>query len=128
MRYRRAFSDKVTPDIDDFTNEPIVQCVVRFVKNSFVDVTESIQRRFTKMIDINDMNCFQSYDDNLQIKLQQPIAFSPMMTTCKCQLQQPTAFSPMMATYKCQLQQPVAFGPIMATYKCQLQQPATMND
>ena len=80
-------------------------------KNSFVDVTESIQRRFTKMIDMNDMNCFQSYDDNLQIQLQQPIAFSPMMTTCKCQLQQP-----------------IAFSLIMATYKCQLQQPATMND
>ena len=27
-----AFSDKVTTDIDGFTDEPIVQCVVRFVK------------------------------------------------------------------------------------------------
>ena len=32
-----AFSDKVTPDIDYFTDEPQVQCDVQVVKNNFVD-------------------------------------------------------------------------------------------
>ena len=32
-----AFSDKVAPDISSFTDEPVVQCVVQVVKNSFVD-------------------------------------------------------------------------------------------
>ena len=32
-----VFSDKVAPDIDGFTNEPVVQCDVEVVKNSFVD-------------------------------------------------------------------------------------------
>ena len=32
-----AFSDKITPDIESFTDEPVVQCDVRVVKNTFVD-------------------------------------------------------------------------------------------
>ena len=40
VRYMRApesFSEKGTPDIDGFTNKPVVQCDVRVVKNTFVD-------------------------------------------------------------------------------------------
>ena len=29
-----AFSDKVTPDIDGFTDEPVVQCDVQVVENT----------------------------------------------------------------------------------------------
>ena len=32
-----AFSDKVTPDIDGFTDEPAVQCDVQVVENIFID-------------------------------------------------------------------------------------------
>ena len=32
-----AFSDKVTPDIDGFTDEPVVQCEVQVLKNTFID-------------------------------------------------------------------------------------------
>ena len=32
-----AFSDEVTPETDGFTDEPVVQCDVRVVKNTFVD-------------------------------------------------------------------------------------------
>ena len=32
-----AFSDKVTPDIDGFTDEPVVQCEVLVLKNTFTD-------------------------------------------------------------------------------------------
>ena len=31
------FSDKVIPDIDGFTDEPVVRCDVRVVKNTFID-------------------------------------------------------------------------------------------
>ena len=34
---RGSFSYKVTPDIDGFTNEPIVQCNFQVVENTFVD-------------------------------------------------------------------------------------------
>ena len=38
MKPQRAFLDKVTPDIDGFTDEPVVyQCDVQFVENIFVD-------------------------------------------------------------------------------------------
>ena len=30
-----AFSDKVAPNIDGFTDEPVVQCHVEVVKNAF---------------------------------------------------------------------------------------------
>ena len=33
----RAFSDKVARDIDDFTDEPIVQCDVQVLENTFID-------------------------------------------------------------------------------------------
>ena len=32
-----AFSDKATSNIDDFTDEPEVQCDIQVVKNTFVD-------------------------------------------------------------------------------------------
>ena len=32
-----VFSDKVVPDIDGFTGEPVAQCDVQVVENSFVD-------------------------------------------------------------------------------------------
>ena len=32
-----AFSDKATPDIAGFTGEPVVQCDVWVVKNTFLD-------------------------------------------------------------------------------------------
>ena len=32
-----TFSDKVTSDIDAFTDEPVVRCDVRVVKNTFID-------------------------------------------------------------------------------------------
>ena len=38
---RGFFTNKVTPDIDGFTDEPVVQCNFRVVKDSFVD--DSIQ-------------------------------------------------------------------------------------
>ena len=44
---RGSFSNKVTPDTDGFTDEPVVQCDVRVVKNTFVDDSK-------QMIDIND--------------------------------------------------------------------------
>lgn len=31
-----AFSDNVTPDVDGFINEPVVQCDISVVKNTFV--------------------------------------------------------------------------------------------
>ena len=33
----RAFSDKVTLNIDGFTDEPLVQCDVQVVENTFTD-------------------------------------------------------------------------------------------
>ena len=33
---QEAFSDKVVPDSDGFTDEPVVQCDVQVVKNAFV--------------------------------------------------------------------------------------------
>ena len=36
LRTQGAFSDKVTLDIDDFTNEPVVQCNVQIVQKNFV--------------------------------------------------------------------------------------------
>ena len=35
-----AFSDKITPDIESFTDEPVVQCDVRVVKNTLVDYSK----------------------------------------------------------------------------------------
>ena len=32
-----AFSDKVTPDIDGFTDEPLDQSTVLLVENNFID-------------------------------------------------------------------------------------------
>ena len=42
-----AFTDKVTPNIYDLTDEPVVQCDVCVVKNAFVDDSK-------QMIDTND--------------------------------------------------------------------------
>lgn len=39
-KYKRpqvAFSDHVTPEIDSFTNKPVVQCDAWAVKNTFAD-------------------------------------------------------------------------------------------
>ena len=33
---QREFTDKVVPDIDGFTDEPVVQCDVQVVENTFV--------------------------------------------------------------------------------------------
>ena len=33
----RAFSDKVTPGINDFIDEPVVQCDVQAVENAFMN-------------------------------------------------------------------------------------------
>ena len=32
-----ALSDKVSPNIDGFTDGPVVQCDVQFVENTFID-------------------------------------------------------------------------------------------
>ena len=32
-----AFSDKVAPDIDGFSDEPVVQCDVQVTENTFID-------------------------------------------------------------------------------------------
>ena len=37
-----TFSDKITPDIESFTDEPVVQCDVQVVKNTFVDDSKQI--------------------------------------------------------------------------------------
>ena len=34
---QEAFTNKITPDIDGCTDEPVFQCDVRIVKNCFVD-------------------------------------------------------------------------------------------
>ena len=34
---QEAFPDKVAPDIDEFTDEPVVQCDVQVIKNHFAD-------------------------------------------------------------------------------------------
>ena len=34
---QRAFSDKFTPDIDGYTDEPVVLCHVRVAKITFID-------------------------------------------------------------------------------------------
>ena len=36
-RTQGAFSDNFTPDIDGFTDEPVVQCDVQIVENTFID-------------------------------------------------------------------------------------------
>ena len=33
----RAFLDKVTTDIDDFIDEPVIQCDIQVKENTFVD-------------------------------------------------------------------------------------------
>ena len=37
LRTQGVFSDKVTQDVDGFTDEPVVQYDVRVVKHAFVD-------------------------------------------------------------------------------------------
>ena len=34
---QRTFSDKVTPDTDVFTDQPVVQCNFQVVENTFID-------------------------------------------------------------------------------------------
>ena len=37
------FLDKVTPDIDRFTDKPVIQCNIQVVENTFVDVSKKIK-------------------------------------------------------------------------------------
>ena len=47
-------SDEVTPDIDGFIDEPVIQCVVQVVKNTFVDDSKQlIQMIDTRSLQIN---------------------------------------------------------------------------
>ena len=50
--FNGAFSDKNTLNIDCFTDEPVVQCVVRVVKSTFLDVSKKVNDTNNKYVQV----------------------------------------------------------------------------